>query len=315
VLHELRRAAVVVADLSGHNPNVFYELGIAHQIRGAERVVLLTQAVDGKAAYDVHQYRQFEYSHTRVGLARLREELPIRLQKAMTASADEEFWNVIRGRLPRTRIIVRDLRRLIEAGGKKGLDGVTIRAAAGLSSLAISNHEPLDVRLGKEYNLELVRERDTLREALLRGARLKVVLNPARRLTKEMLPERLRIRYRRLIGLLEGRSDIRRNPKMAAQDVEAMKQCQFALSHVPMPNVLIIGEDIAYEGMKRAGAAGFEMTHCETDPIALQEMIAQFDDLFAESYRETLRVYPAHRDLASQLQRYLDEADASEKSK
>src|SRR5439155_1793404 len=104
VLYEIRRADVVVADITGHNPNVFYELGIAHQIRGPERVVLLTQAVDGKKAYDVHQFRQLEYAHTRAGLEQLRQQLPVRLRKAMDASADEEVWNVIRGRLPRTRI-------------------------------------------------------------------------------------------------------------------------------------------------------------------------------------------------------------------
>ena len=48
ILHEIKRAAVVVADMTGHNPSVFYELGIAHQIMGLERVVIVTQALDGR---------------------------------------------------------------------------------------------------------------------------------------------------------------------------------------------------------------------------------------------------------------------------
>src|SRR5213594_962372 len=67
ILHEIERAAVVVADITGHNPNVFYELGIAHQIKGPERVVLITQTVDGKKAYDVHQFRQLVYAHNEPG--------------------------------------------------------------------------------------------------------------------------------------------------------------------------------------------------------------------------------------------------------
>jgi hypothetical protein len=38
IVHEIRRAGVVIAELTRHNPSVFYELGIAHQLAGTERV-------------------------------------------------------------------------------------------------------------------------------------------------------------------------------------------------------------------------------------------------------------------------------------
>lgn len=308
ILHEIRGAAVVVADITGHNPNVFYELGIAHQIKGPERVVIITQAVDGKKAYDVHQFRQLVYAHTQEGRTRLRNELPALLRKAMESSADHEFWNVIRGRLPRTRLIVRDLQRLIDSAGAAGLQNTTIRIAAGLSSIAISKNEPIDPTVEREYHDNLIEERDTLRKALLKGARLKAVLNPPRRFTQAMLPERLRVRYERLIGLFEGRSDIRRAPRIAAEDVKAMRQCEFALSPVPMPNVFIIGEDVAYEGMKRGGAGGFEVTHCETTAEGLRELVQQFDGFFAESRREMLRAHPPDGCLVEQLRNFYQEA-------
>ncbi|HAB15026.1 MAG TPA: hypothetical protein PLX89_18095 [Verrucomicrobiota bacterium] len=312
VQHEIRRAAVVVVDITGHNPNVFYELGIAHQIKGPERVLILTQEVDEKKAYDIHQYRQLPYEHTRAGLAKLRKQLPVCLRRAVDASTDEEFWNVIRGRLPRTLTLVRDLKKLIGAAGKKGLRGVTIRIAAGLSSISISDNERTDAKFGKEYHKALLEERNTLREVLLRGAQLKAVLNPPRRFTQSMLPERLNVRFQRLIGLVEGRSDIRRNSKLAALDVKAMKKCRFALSPVPMPNLFIIGDKVAYEGMKRAGTGGFEMTHCETDTTSLREMIDQFDMFFEDSYAETRRLYPTDAALAKQLRTFYDEATDDE---
>jgi hypothetical protein len=43
VLRDIQRSSVVVADISGNNPNVFYELGIAHHVKGTERVVITTQ--------------------------------------------------------------------------------------------------------------------------------------------------------------------------------------------------------------------------------------------------------------------------------
>src|SRR4051794_18125197 len=53
IVHDIRCADIVVADITGHNPNVFYELGIAHQLKGPDRVVIITQAAK-RDAYDVH---------------------------------------------------------------------------------------------------------------------------------------------------------------------------------------------------------------------------------------------------------------------
>jgi len=208
--------------------------------------------------------------------------------------------------------LVRDLERLIDTAEPKRLERTTIRIAAGLSSIAISEKEPGDPELGIEYRDALLAERNALRKALLRGVRLKAVLNPPRRFTQAMLPERLCMRYERLIGLLEDRSDIRRNPKAAAEDVKAMKQCQFALSPVPMPNVFIIGDQVAYEGMKRAATGGFEMTHCETSPEGLSELIQQFDRFFQESRNEMVRAHPPDGRLAEQLRNFYREATSQE---
>jgi hypothetical protein len=60
VVRDIRSAAVVVADITGNNPNVFYELGIAHQLKGPERVVIITQDLDS-SPYDVNE---FNSSHT-----------------------------------------------------------------------------------------------------------------------------------------------------------------------------------------------------------------------------------------------------------
>jgi hypothetical protein len=307
ILHNIRQASVVVADITGHNPNVFYELGIAHQIKGPERVVIITQSAE-LCPYDVHEFRQLTYRHNEAGRATLREKLPTYLRAAAETRADQEIWNVVRGRLPRTRLLVRDLRRLADTAGPAGLKNVTIRIVAGLGSLAISNNEPVDPTLEAEYHESLLAERDALRKALLLGAQLKAVINPPRRFTQAMLPERLRVRYERLIGLFEGRSDISNDAQGAADDLVAITQCEFTLSPVPMPNLFIIGENVAYEGMKRAGTGGFEMTHCETSADGLRELIRQFDRLFEDSRDEMVRAHPPDGRLAEQLRNFYEEA-------
>jgi len=314
VKHEIQRAAVVVADITSHNANVFYELGIAHHIVGPERVVIITQSVDRGKAFDIHQYRQLVYTHSKPGRKKLIGELPGRLREAAEASVNREFWNVTRGRLPRTLMLVENLQRIIDRAGTKGLQGTIIRVVANLSSLAISEHEPKDSALGDEYHNALLAERDTLRNALIRGARLKAVLNPPRHFTKAQMPDRLSARYRRLIGLLEGRSDIKRNPNAAAEDLKAIKQCEFVVCPVPMPNLMIIGDEVAYEGMKRSNAGGFEMTHCETEAHELRELAKQFDKFFDESKIEMARSHPPHGGLLEQLRAFHREADPKGRS-
>jgi hypothetical protein len=312
IVKEITHAAVVVADVSRANPNVFYELGIAHQILGPERVVIINQDLREKQPYDVHQFRQLQYTHNREGLEKLLGDLPERIREAQTATKDQEHWQVIKGGLSRTKMIVRDLQKLIKGGERKRLEGVTIRIVAGLSSLAISDNEPADAKADGEYIKALLEERNALRDALLRGARLKAVLNPPRRFAQSLKPERLSVRYKRMVGLLQGRSDIKGDPTAAKKDLAAMKNCEFTLSPVPMPNLLIIDDTIAYEGLKRGGTGGFEMTHWETNTEELHHLILEFDRFFDDSKRDMLHTHPPDGCLAKQLQDFFEEARALE---
>ena len=311
IIRDIRSAAVVVADVTGHNPNVFYELGIAHQEKGPGRVVIITQST-AKSPFDVSEFRQLAYTNTPEGLRDLQTALPEALRQAMHAEPDSEHWSVIRGKLQRTKVIVRDLRRLLGEVEENGrirkikadpVQGLTIRVVAGLSSLAISDEEPPDNKEGPEYDRLLREERDTLRRALLKGARLKVLLNPPRILARQMVPERLMARYRRLIDLLQGRSDLK--GKAAKNDLKAMQNCQWALNPVPMPNQMILGEEVAYEGFKRSGRRGFDRTHCETSPKAIKELVEAFDSHFDDCVE-----LGKNQNLAQTLQDFYDEAIA-----
>lgn len=63
ILHDIVEAIatsnIIVADLSDENPNVFYELGIAHALR--KPVILLTQNIDD-VPFDLRSYRLLSYS-------------------------------------------------------------------------------------------------------------------------------------------------------------------------------------------------------------------------------------------------------------
>jgi hypothetical protein len=308
VIKDIHAADVIVADISTHNANVMYELGIAHQLLGQERVIILTQSIKPEKEFDIHQFRKLVYTHDEPGRAKLRHDLPEQIKEALQASSDWEHWKVIRGRLPRTQFVVRDLERIIEQAGAKGLEGLVIRCAAQLSSISISDHEACDPKLGGEYLNALLAERNAIRKALAHGARLKAVLNPPHRFTQAQLPDRLTARFSRLIGLLEGRSDIPGNPEAAVEDLKAIENCQFALSPIPMPNILILGNEVVYEGMKRGNAGGFDMTHCETEPAVVKHFIEDFDRFYEESHREMCRANPPDGCLLEQLKKSFRDA-------
>jgi hypothetical protein len=128
-----------------------------------------------------------------------------------------------------------------------------------------------------------------------------------------MLPERLSARYERLIGLLEGRSDSRLGTRAAREDLVAIKRCQFTLTPVSMPNLFIIDDKVAYEGVKRAGKGGYDMTHCETATEAVRELVKEFDRFFDESHREILHTHPPDGCIAEQLRGFYEEANAAKR--
>lgn len=85
VLSLIWRARVVVADLSGKNPNVFYETGIAHTL--GRDVILVTQTL-GDVPFDLRPIRTLQYLNNGEGRRSLAEGVGRRLQ---TLTADPGF--------------------------------------------------------------------------------------------------------------------------------------------------------------------------------------------------------------------------------
>jgi hypothetical protein len=72
IVSSIYTADVVIADLTGNNPNVFYELGIAHCM--GNKTVMITQNLVS-VPFDVSAYRLIRYDPTPEGLAALRSEI------------------------------------------------------------------------------------------------------------------------------------------------------------------------------------------------------------------------------------------------
>ena len=75
------RSAVVVADLSGRNPNVLYEVGIAHTLG---RPVVPISRPSKDRPFDLAHHRILEYHPNEQGIAEMTEKLRSRLKRLTT---------------------------------------------------------------------------------------------------------------------------------------------------------------------------------------------------------------------------------------
>ncbi len=68
----INRAEIILADVTGRNPNVFYELGIAHTL--GKNVVIITQS-ENDVPFDLRHLRYFKYEDNEEGWKKLEETL------------------------------------------------------------------------------------------------------------------------------------------------------------------------------------------------------------------------------------------------
>jgi hypothetical protein len=81
ILHDILElictAKLVISDLSGKNPNVFYEVGIAHTL--GKEVILISQSMDD-VPFDLRALRCITYLNNGEGRAKLAAEVLARVQ-------------------------------------------------------------------------------------------------------------------------------------------------------------------------------------------------------------------------------------------
>ena len=84
ILKGIGRAGVIVADVSDKNPNVFYELGVAHMVKDLENVIIITQSMDD-VPFDLRHLRCLLYTQSPGGLKKLRGEIRREIEKLLSA--------------------------------------------------------------------------------------------------------------------------------------------------------------------------------------------------------------------------------------
>lgn len=72
IWESINKARFLIADLTGKNPNVFYEVGVAHTV--GKDVILITQSIDD-VPFDLRHLRHIQYSYTPRGMEGFEQQL------------------------------------------------------------------------------------------------------------------------------------------------------------------------------------------------------------------------------------------------
>lgn len=89
----IQRAAVIIADVTEHNPNVFFELGVAAAVKDKSRVIIIRQpSVGDEYPFDIGPFRCIHYDDSVSGRRKLAEHLEAYLRTVRRE--DDDVWAI-----------------------------------------------------------------------------------------------------------------------------------------------------------------------------------------------------------------------------
>lgn len=271
VLRGIATAELIIADLTGRNPNVFYELALAHT--RTKDVLLLTQNMED-VPFDLRPLFCHEYKVTaKTQIDKLSEIV----RKAAKEVSSRNMPRTLEGPLTRTRRIVDYMNQLVLSPER--CKGLVVRIQAHLSSLGNSNRSHFSDPDMRQYSRYLEDERDLLIQLIENGAILQAILSPYRVSTDAReTPDERSTRIDRVISFLS-RSD------------ECLSRCQFVIAPAASSNLLFFGDQILFEGYKTGVERGFGWTTIVSDLQQINTRVKIFDSFFESARKHTLERY------------------------
>tara|TARA_R110002020_G_scaffold343801_1_gene558139 strand:+ start:161 stop:520 length:360 start_codon:yes stop_codon:yes gene_type:complete len=63
IVKEIKDASIIIVDISDNNPNVYYELGMAHTLK-QNQTIIITQGEYNKTPFDIAHFRIIKYENS-----------------------------------------------------------------------------------------------------------------------------------------------------------------------------------------------------------------------------------------------------------
>lgn len=270
ILAGIGGAQMIVADLTGLNPNVLYEVGIAHT-RTPDVLLLARREDPDRIPFDLGSLRVHRYDI-------LSESGWQDLEKAVRDFAKrviaQNLPDMLQDVTARTERIVAYMESLLAA--RSDFTEVIIRHQAGFSSLSNMGYPDAPDEARRRYGELLVRERDLLIELVKRGAQLRVLMRAPT--VSPLRPDELEPRLDLLVSTLRA-------------DDEWLERCHPALQYDKGPVLHLFSDEILFEGHKTSLSTGYGLTLVYTDARQLKARIEAFDSLHRAATEDTLDRY------------------------
>ena len=135
IINEISSADLIIAETTGRNPNVFYEIGYAHAL--GKRVMLLTKS-GSDIPFDLKSYPHLIYKGS---ISRLKAELVKRIPKYLQEEPPS----------PRGERLLTADRPDVRVEVMNGLLGHDLQTATPFLEITAQNYSPLDVFLGNFF--------------------------------------------------------------------------------------------------------------------------------------------------------------------
>jgi len=271
ILQGIATADLIIVDLTGRNPNVFYELALAHT--RTKEVLLLTQDIED-VPFDLRGLFCHEYNVlSKANIERLSRVV----YSAAKYVASRRAPQALEGVLTRTKRIVDYMEQFLHS--LERCKGLVIRIQASISSLGnLARVDAAEPEL-RAYTQYLEDERELLIRLLENGAALQAILSPYRiSIDAREAPSERIARIERVISFLNREDD-------------CINRCRFVVAPAGSPNLLFFGDQILFEGYKTEVERGFAWTQVFSDPTLVNARVRIFDRFFESARRYTIENY------------------------
>lgn len=82
IVKEIRDASIIIVDISDNNPNVYYELGMAHTLK-QNQTIIITQEDFNNTPFDISHFRIIKYINSIQGKEELEKQLDLTLKNLL----------------------------------------------------------------------------------------------------------------------------------------------------------------------------------------------------------------------------------------
>lgn len=160
IISAIQESTVIIADVSDKNPNVFYELGIAHMTK-PNQTIIITQEEYKKLPFDIQHFRVIRYEDTFTGKTKYEIQLRKMLKnilKDYKSIYKNEFELVINIRVSSKNegdlyslMALAKTKKPLRRADKLKVDGHNTKTGNASHAFSVSVENALKTFLGLEY--------------------------------------------------------------------------------------------------------------------------------------------------------------------